>query len=112
MPSAGDDASDLLSLLGGERAAEAEIEQLGVSDDGVQRSAQLVTHHRQEIRLRLIRFLGLGAHRLLALDLTRLFRFSAADLAQTDELRRVLLPRRLDDAHLGDDGEPVTPPCA
>src|SRR2546423_4844223 len=47
------DAGDVLGLFGVERAADAHPQQLGVSTDGIEWSAQLVTHAGEEFRFRL-----------------------------------------------------------
>src|SRR6185503_2608884 len=48
------DAYERLALRAGERAVNLHLEQLDVASDGVQRSAQLVTHRRQKVALRSI----------------------------------------------------------
>ena len=56
------DAAEVLDLLGGDGAAQAELEQLGEPSDRVEGGAQLVTHHREELGLRRVR----GEQRLVA----------------------------------------------
>ena len=109
MSAARDDAAHLPALLGEECAGDAEVEQLGVTDDGVERRAQLVAHHGEEIGLGLVRRLGMGACRLLALQLQRLLLcfLPIGDVAQADQRRWLVIPRRLHHAELGDDGRAV-----
>ena len=104
MSAAGDDAPHLLPLLGREHAAEPEVEQFGVSDDGIERRAQLVTHHGEEVGLGLVRLFRLRACLLLAHDLARrrLCLLPIGDVAQADEPRGLVLPPRLDDSQLGE----------
>ena len=54
--------------------ADAEIEQVGVADDGVEGRPQLVAHHREELRLGGVRRLGFRACHALLLELLRLAR--------------------------------------
>ena len=47
-------------LVGAQRAEHAGFHDLGESDDGIERRAQLVAHIGEELRLGLVRFLGAG----------------------------------------------------
>ena len=53
------DAAEILDLLRCDGSAQPELEQLGEAADGVERRAQLVAHHREELRLRGVRALEL-----------------------------------------------------
>ena len=55
------DAREVLALLRRDRAADAQLHQLRVAADRVQRRAQLVAHHREELALRAVRRLRLRA---------------------------------------------------
>jgi hypothetical protein len=55
---------EVAALLVGERAGDAQLEQLGVADHGVDRRAQLVAHRGQERGLRLVRGVGAATRRL------------------------------------------------
>src|SRR3954462_6646122 len=69
MPSARADARELMALLGGELAGYAQVEELRIADDGVERRAQLVRHHREKLRLGLARRFRLGACGAFTLEL-------------------------------------------
>ena len=68
MPLAALDALEVLALLGGDRAAHAHLEQLRVAADGVERRAQLVAHHREELALGAVGRFRLAARGALALE--------------------------------------------
>ena len=57
-------ASNILELRRGDRSADLELDQLGVAVDRVERRAELVTHHGEELRLGATRLLRLGTRRL------------------------------------------------
>src|SRR5688572_19090117 len=48
------DAFQVIALRFGNRPADTQHQQLGVTGDGVERRAQLVAHRREEIALRLV----------------------------------------------------------
>jgi hypothetical protein len=48
------DAPEVVALRLGDGPADPQLEQLGVAADGVERRAQLVAHHRQELALRAV----------------------------------------------------------
>ena len=60
LPAAADVAAILAVFLGAERAEHARLHDLGETDDGVERRAQLVAHIGEEFRLGLVGFLGAG----------------------------------------------------
>src|SRR5690606_25472626 len=64
------DANEHPLLLRVQRALDLEVEQVGVSDNGVDRRTQLVAHHGEELVLRLRRFTELAVD---ALENLRLF---------------------------------------
>ena len=66
-------ARDLSMLIVGERAADAELEQLRVADDGVERRAELVAHQREEFRFRVVRRFGFRSRRALVIELRDAF---------------------------------------
>src|SRR3954467_12177366 len=69
MPSARADARELMALLGGELAGYAQVEELRIADDGIERRAQLVRHHREKLRLGLAGRFRLGACGAFTLEL-------------------------------------------
>jgi len=54
------DPAQVLALFWCHRPARSDVEQVRVSDDGVERRAEVVAHVRQKARLRLVRFFRLG----------------------------------------------------
>ena len=60
LAAAADIAAIFMIFFGAERAEHAGFHDLGKSDDGVERRAQLVAHIGEEFRLRLVGFLGAG----------------------------------------------------
>ena len=85
-----------------ERAVDAEVEQLRVADDGVERRAQLVAHRGEELALRPVRRLRVGPRGALSLDLARALLGAppVGDVANGHEPRRLAVPGDLDDAQL------------
>src|SRR5512133_2884106 len=98
-----------MSLIIAERSSDSEVEQLRVADHRVERRAQLVTHHREELRLRMIRRLRLGARDAFTIELRRTFFGALAmrHVAQSNGAARLSLPIRVDDTKLGRNGRPA-----
>jgi len=67
----------MLALLAAEHSANAEVEQIRVADDGVERRAKLVTHDGEKLRLRAVGCFRFRACYALTLELLRLL-FGAA----------------------------------
>src|SRR6476661_1832281 len=62
------DALEIVPLFLGDRSTQLELEQLRISGNGIEGSAQLVGHRRQELALRRIRLLRFLPSCALALD--------------------------------------------
>src|SRR3982751_6100487 len=94
---------ELLALPVRQRPGNAELEQLRVTEYGVERSSELVGQDRQEFRLRLARRFCLEACLALTSKLMRpLFGpLSIRDVAQGDEFHLLVLPFRVHHPQLG-----------
>src|SRR5687767_4238368 len=92
-------------LLRGEGARDPELEELGIADDGVERRAQLVAHHGQELGLRPVGGFRFRAGESLLLELLRFLSRASAigDIAYGREVRGNALPLQWGDTELGAD---------
>src|SRR5687768_14289588 len=94
MALASPDTTELLPLHVTHGTADAELHELRVAGDRVERRPQLVRHHREELRLRPVRRLGLGARRLLGREQPGAFERLRALLSERARERDVAFVER------------------
>ena len=80
------DATEILALQIGDRAADAHLEQIHVARHRVERCAQLVRHRREKERLGRIGRLGIPPRQLLALEQLLALSYVVAHAEEADGL--------------------------
>src|SRR5690349_23649602 len=94
MPLAAADPAKLVTLRVAHRTADAKLQQLGISGDGIERRSQLVRHHRQKFGLGTVRRLRVRPGGLLGREQSGPLERLRALLAERASERDIALVER------------------